>query len=506
MDVRAQVSMAFHLDKCIGCHTCSIACKTIWTDRKGAEYMWWNNVETKPGTGYPTLWEDQGRYRGGWERDGDGVELKLQGKASTLGNIFANPSLPTVDDYYEPWTYDYEHLFDAPAGDDQPTARTVSMITGKPMDVEAGPNWDDDLGGSPIYAANDPNLDSVSPEERAQLAELEQMMFFYLPRICNHCVNPACVAACPARALYKRGEDGIVLLSQDKCRAWRMCVSGCPYKKTYYNWATGKSEKCILCYPRLETGQAPACFHSCVGRIRYLGVLLYDAGGLERAASVPDEELVEAQRALIQDPFDREVIAAARANGISDALLEAARNSPVYKFVKRWRLALPLHPEFRTLPMLFYVPPMLPVIAKVENGRYDVDGANGNGSAPSSVPSFSNVDQARAPLRYMASLFAAGNEAVVAEAYKRMLAVRVVMRAQKVGNVPDAEVDAALAEGATTREEAEAIFLLTSKPTLQERFVLPPLGREQAIETMQNPFTRKEEAGFGFRRTGERRW
>ena len=54
MDVRSQVSMVFHLDKCIGCHTCSIACKNIWTDRKGAEYMWWNNVETKPGTGYPT--------------------------------------------------------------------------------------------------------------------------------------------------------------------------------------------------------------------------------------------------------------------------------------------------------------------------------------------------------------------------------------------------------------------------------------------------------------------
>ena len=106
MDIRAQVSMVFHLDKCIGCHTCSIACKNIWTDRKGAEYMWWNNVETKPGTGYPTLWENQERYRGGWRKDGDDLRLRLQGKASTLGNIFANPSLPTVDDYYEPWTYD----------------------------------------------------------------------------------------------------------------------------------------------------------------------------------------------------------------------------------------------------------------------------------------------------------------------------------------------------------------------------------------------------------------
>ncbi len=66
MDIRAQVSSVFHLDKCIGCHTCSIACKNLWTDRKGAEYMWWNNVETKPGTGYPTRWEDQEQYKGGW--------------------------------------------------------------------------------------------------------------------------------------------------------------------------------------------------------------------------------------------------------------------------------------------------------------------------------------------------------------------------------------------------------------------------------------------------------
>src|ERR1022692_4565706 len=67
MNVRSQVSMVFHLDKCIGCHTCSRACKNNWTDRKGAKYMWWNNVETKPGTGFPTAWEDQEKYKGGWK-------------------------------------------------------------------------------------------------------------------------------------------------------------------------------------------------------------------------------------------------------------------------------------------------------------------------------------------------------------------------------------------------------------------------------------------------------
>ena len=85
MNVRSQVSMVFHLDKCIGCHTCSVACKNIWTDRKGAEYMWWNNVETKPGTGFPTKWEDQEKYKGGWESNGNGrTQIKSIGKAKIV--------------------------------------------------------------------------------------------------------------------------------------------------------------------------------------------------------------------------------------------------------------------------------------------------------------------------------------------------------------------------------------------------------------------------------------
>ena len=115
MDIRAQVSMVFHLDKCIGCHTCSIACKNVWTDRKGAEYMWWNNVETKPGTGFPTAWEDQEQYGGGFQKEGDLVSLRSNGRYRGMANIFHNPRLPQLDDYYEPWTYKYEDLFTARA-------------------------------------------------------------------------------------------------------------------------------------------------------------------------------------------------------------------------------------------------------------------------------------------------------------------------------------------------------------------------------------------------------
>ncbi|MCC6876479.1 MAG: nitrate reductase subunit beta, partial [Sandaracinaceae bacterium] len=185
MDVRAQVSMIFHLDKCIGCHTCSIACKNVWTDRQGAEYMWWNNVETKPGTGYPTRWEDQDKYKGGWERKGDGrIHLRAIDKLRSATNIFHNPNLPTIDDYYEPWTYDYQELFNAPEGPDQPTARAISLIDGRPMNIEAGPNWDDDLSGSTVYAANDFNLEKCTEKERAALFETQRLVFFYLPRIC----------------------------------------------------------------------------------------------------------------------------------------------------------------------------------------------------------------------------------------------------------------------------------------------------------------------------------
>ncbi|CCF85658.1 nitrate reductase subunit beta [Nitrolancea hollandica] len=503
MDIRAQVSMTFHLDKCIGCHTCSIACKNIWTDRKGTEYMWWNNVETKPGTGYPTLWEDQSKYRGGWERTGDKIRLKLQGRRAGLANIFFNPYLPTVDDYYEPWTYQYEDLFNAPEGDDQPTARPISLITGKPIDIEAGPNWDDDLGGSTVYAANDPNKAVLTDEEKRQLNELERLIFFYLPRICNHCLNPGCVAACPAGAIYKRGEDGIVLISQEKCRAWRMCVSGCPYKKTYFNWATGKSEKCILCYPRLESGHAPACFHSCVGRIRYLGLVLYDADKIQETASVPDRDLVEAQRAIIQDPFDPKIIAAALANGVTANQIDSAQRSPVYKFVKKWKIALPLHPEFRTLPMLFYVPPMGPMQAAVSGGRYDIAGAAGEEHLR---PLLFSLENYRMPLRYMASLLGGGNEEIVADVYRKLVAVRIFMRSQRVNDIPEAEVREALQRGKTTPEEAEAIFRLTSLPTFEERFVIPAFDREKSIEQTVDPYTHKPHAGFGFRQAPERRW
>ncbi len=488
MDVRAQVSMVFHLDKCIGCHTCSVACKNIWTDRPGAEYMWWNNVETKPGTGYPTRWEDQQHFHGGWKLKADGsLGLESQGRLDALLKLFYNPNQPTMDDYYEPWTYKYDDLFKAPLGDDQPTAIPISQVTGEPMDIKSGPNWDDDLSGSPIYAENDINLDGLSEEERAQLFEIERLTMFYLPRICNHCANPSCVAACPSGAISKRGEDGIVLINQEKCRGWRACVAACPYKKIYYNWKTGKSEKCILCYPRLETGQPPSCFHSCVGRIRYLGVLLYDADRIEEAMKVTPSALVESQRSALLDPNDPKVIQRARENGVSEAFLDAARNSPVWKYVMEWKLALPLHVEYRTMPMLFYVPPLMPVMGKAIGGKYEHAGDT----------FFSSLEQSRLPIQYLARLFSAGNTEIVAGVMKKLMAVRYYKRAQQVKDLDEAAVGKILREANTTPAEAQAIYELTALPTVYQRYVLPPLQREEAIEGTMNPEVCKGCTGFG---------
>ena len=490
MDIRSQIAMVFHLDKCIGCHTCSIACKNIWTDRKGAEYMWWNNVETKPGTGYPNKWEDQDIYKGGWEKKGDSISLKGAGKFKGMKNIFHNPNMPILEDYYEPWTYQYENLFEAEEGDDQPIARPISLITGDYITPKSGPNWDDDLAGSEDYAKNDVNFKNLSAAEQEAMFQLERMTMHYLPRMCNHCLNPACVAACPSGAIYKRGEDGVVLINQKKCRAWRMCVTACPYKKSYYNWNTGKSEKCVLCYPRLEAGQAPACHHSCVGRIRYIGVMLYDADKIEAAAASDDKNLIDNQLDIYVDPNDPKVIAAARKNGIHDSTIECAQKSPVYKFVKEWGLALPLHPEFRTLPNLFYVPPLLPTMAFVdESGTYETTTDSFWGA----------IEQSRLPMSYLASLFSAGNEDVIKNVLKKLMAVRLHRRAETVGDLPEEESKTAMKDVVLDKDTADAIFRLTSLPLFDQRFVIPPAHREEAMEMLESTADVKGNTGFGFK-------
>ncbi len=459
MRVMAQVAMVMNLDKCIGCHTCSVTCKQTWTNRTGTEYAWFNNVETRPGQGYPRGHEDQEKWKGGWHLKGGRLVPRSGGRARRLARLFANPELPTLDDYYQPWTYDYENLTTAPLGDDIPTAPPRSAIDGHPTAITWGPNWDDDLGGGPDQLAADPLLARMS--ERVRL-DYERAFMFYLPRICEHCLNPSCVAVCPSGALYKRVEDGIVLVDQDRCRGWRMCVSGCPYKKVYFNHATGKAEKCTFCYPRIEAGDPTVCSETCVGRLRYLGVMLYDPDKVGAAASVTDEkDLYEAQLGCFLDPDDPEVARAAEASGIPHDWIEAARRSPVRALITRYRVALPLHPEYRTMPMVWYVPPLSPVVDALTGSGHD-------GEDPAAL--FGAIDTLRIPLGYLAELFTAGDPGPVEAALCRLAAMRSHMRRVNLGEEQDPRIAAAVGLDEPGIQE---LYRLLALAKYDERYVIP---------------------------------
>ncbi len=403
MKVMAQMAMVMNLDKCIGCHTCSVTCKQAWTNRAGTEYVWFNNVETRPGQGYPRRYEDQDEWKGGWSLNKRGrLQLRAGGRLKKLATIFSNPKMPSIDDYYEPWTYDYATLTNAPAQEHIPVARPRSLISGKTMKVNWSANWDDNLGGSKAVWENDPVLAKASVDVKRSL---EETFMFYLPRICEHCLNPSCAASCPSGAIYKRSEDGIVLVDQDRCRGWRMCVSGCPYKKVYFNHRTGKAEKCTFCFPRIEVGLPTVCSETCVGRLRYLGLVLYDADRVLEAASTPDDQdLYEAQRSVLLDPHDPDVVRAAERDGIPHDWIEAAQRSPIHALINVFKVALPLHPEYRTMPMVWYVPPLSPVVDVVRDTGNDAED-------PDNL--FAAIDKLRIPIEYLAELFTAGDVAPV---------------------------------------------------------------------------------------------
>ncbi|WP_042349273.1 nitrate reductase subunit beta [Bacillus massiliigorillae] len=469
MKIKAQVAMVLNLDKCIGCHTCSVTCKNTWTNRPGAEYMWFNNVETKPGIGYPKRWEDQSQYKGGWELKNGKLDLKAGSKLSkiALAKIFYNPDMPELKDYYEPWTYNYEHLTNAGEKKHQPVARPHSVITGEKMDLEWGPNWEDDLAGAHVTGPKDPNIEKIEEDIKFNF---EQAFMTYLPRLCEHCLNPACVASCPSGAMYKRDEDGIVLVDQEACRGWRYCMTGCPYKKVYFNWKTNKAEKCTFCFPRIEAGLPTVCSETCTGRIRYLGVLLYDADRVSEVASIQDEkELYKAQCSLFLDPNDPKIIEQAKKDGVADKWIEAAQNSPVYKLAIEYKLAFPLHPEYRTLPMVWYVPPLSPIMSYFE-GKDSIQN-------PDSI--FPAIEEMRTPIQFIANMLTAGDTVTVKESLQKMAMMRLYMRAKSSGKEFD---ESRLERVGLTAAQIEAMYRLLAIAKYEDRFVIPTSHKEAHLD------------------------
>jgi ethylbenzene hydroxylase subunit beta/complex iron-sulfur molybdoenzyme family reductase subunit beta len=263
---KRQLAMVFDLNKCLGCHTCSIACKQQWTREEGQENMWWTVVNTLPGRGTPRDWESMG---GGF--DAQGKQL---------------PSLiPTREDFGDDFEFNKEEVFSGGKG----VQTYLQPKNSKGEKPSWSPNWDEDQGGG----------------------EYPNSHFFYFPRLCNHCTHPACLTACPRKAIYKREEDGIVLVNENHCKGYRFCMEACPYKRIYYNHVRDISQKCIFCLPRIEKGVAPACARQCPGRMRFVGYL--------------DDE-----------------------------------DGPIHKLVNKWKVALPLHEEYGTQPNVYYVPPISP--------------------------------------------------------------------------------------------------------------------------------------------------
>jgi nitrate reductase beta subunit len=299
-----QFAFVFNPNRCIGCQTCTMACKSTWTFSKGQELMWWNNVETKPYGGYPQHW--------------DGKLLAMLEEANPGGQVWNTADRqPRTKPY---GSFDGMTIFEA--ADQKPRPDGPQRALGYlPTDDEwRHPNIHEDTATGEHFQRDGQYGGS------AQLPE-HKVWFFHLARICNHCTYPGCLASCPRNAIYKRPEDGVVLIDQSRCRGYRKCVEGCPYKKAMYRPTTRTSEKCIACYPRLE-GKDPTispngepaetrCMAACVGKIRLQGLVKIQEDG-----------------SWAQDP-----------------------SNPIYYLVHERQIALPLYPQFGTEPNGFYIPP-----------------------------------------------------------------------------------------------------------------------------------------------------
>jgi nitrate reductase beta subunit len=291
-----QFAAVFNINRCIACQTCTLACKSTWTFSRGQEFMWWNNVETKPYGGYPHHW--------------DVKLLDLLEDANPRGQVWNGSERGDRQPY---GVFDGKTIFEAAS--DEGNEQALGYL---PTDQEwTSPNLYEDTAKGPK------GVPDVIHPEGAQLPE-HNTWFFYLQRICNHCTYPGCLAACPRNAIYKRQEHGIVLIDQERCRGYRKCVEQCPYKKSMYRPNMRVAEKCVGCYPRVE-GSDPLteglpmetrCVATCVGKIRLQGLVEIEDGD------------------WANDP-----------------------GNPLYFLVRKERVALPLYPQFGTEPNIYYIPP-----------------------------------------------------------------------------------------------------------------------------------------------------
>jgi nitrate reductase beta subunit len=190
-------------------------------------------------------------------------------------------------------------------------------------------------------------------------------------------------------------------------------VSACPYSKVFFNWATGKAEKCTYCAPLTGQGEQAVCFRNCPTGVFVSGPVLYDADRIHEVAAGEHGGGIDAIRELILDPNESSVAAAARRNGIPERSLEEATESPVYSSIVDWKIAHPLHPEFRTLPMFFYIPPVGPILR----------GGQETGERLSDSPA-EVLKERHSDSEMLSQLFSAERPSEIELSLKRLLAIR----------------------------------------------------------------------------------
>jgi nitrate reductase beta subunit len=197
--------------------------------------------------------------------------------------------------------------------------------------------------------------------------------------------------------------------------------------------------------------------------------VLYDADKVLEAASTPDEHgLYEAQRSVFLNPHDPAVIREAERAGIPRDWIEAAQRSPVYALIADYQVALPLHPEYRTLPMVWYIPPLSPVVDVIRETGYD---------AENRTNLFAAIDALRIPIAYLAELFTAGDIAPVDAVLRKLAAMRSYMRDINLGREPQADIPASVGMG---EEQMYDMYRLLALAKYDERYVIPPAHAEQA--------------------------
>jgi len=211
------------------------------------------------------------------------------------------------------------------------------------------------------------------------------------------------------------------------------------------------------------------CAETCVGRLRYIGLMLYDADKVLEAASTTDDHgLYEAQRGVFLDPHDPAVMREAEAAGIPRDWVLAAQRSPIWALINTFKVALPLHPEYRTMPMVWYIPPLSPVVDIVRDTGHDAeDGEN----------LFAAIEALRIPIEYLAELFTAGDTAPVDAVLRRLAAMRSYMREINMSRPADESLATAVG---MTGVEIQDMFRLLAIAKYDERYVIPPAHAEQA--------------------------